>query len=638
MVAARSSAVESVVRVAPNGSTTSFPVGTAGGPVLGLDGITLGPDRNLWFTEFFAGRVGRMTPSGTVTEFALPRGSSANPRGITAGTDGNLWLTEASSTSSAIARMTVEGQVTEFPIDGQQAEPTSIVSGSDGNVWFTETVKSSVGRISPAGVITEFAVGGRMPLGITAGRDGNLWFTAAGLPGGIGRITTSGSVTFFKLPPPAGSTQQVGIAQGPDGRIWFADAGRRQVGAIGLTPVEIGLDRTLLSFPADSGTTTRRAVITNTAEGPLRIRSVALAGPDQADFTVASETCTGHSLSTGQTCRIDVAASVGGSGLRAGVLQLVDNATGSPQAISLLAGQPACTLPVVTVASSPQPTAGRQLNLGTGETTDDPGGQFEFDSTNQLYRTLAGPPLAGGQPGYFDRAAQRWLPVRGALVRPDGGAYAYLAVNSAGNSSVLHVVDVATGRDTPLSQPSGFPQIYDYDSGGIYFALGGYESPGHGLQVVNPATDSISTLMTTGAVESVVAGGAWMLQLRPGDASAPGAYPSSDEVLRRDLSTGTTVSWFYRAGAAVSVLGYAGGSLFVTDSTDQGVSREYWVVSAPGRMSKIALPDPLDQLDRPTADAVGVWFGGVSGLFLWTERTGLIEISQDPVLPAGSCA
>src|SRR5438445_13525559 len=51
------------------------------------EGITLGPDGNLWFTEFEGGQIGRITPSGPVPEFT---GLTGAPVCITAGPDGNL--------------------------------------------------------------------------------------------------------------------------------------------------------------------------------------------------------------------------------------------------------------------------------------------------------------------------------------------------------------------------------------------------------------------------------------------------------------------------------------------------------------------------------------------------------------------
>ena len=70
--------------------------------------------------------------------------------------------------------------------------PIGIAAGPDGNLWFTEAGGDRIGRITPAGAITEFTAGitaGSGPFGITAGPDGNLWFTE--IDGNrIGRITT----------------------------------------------------------------------------------------------------------------------------------------------------------------------------------------------------------------------------------------------------------------------------------------------------------------------------------------------------------------------------------------------------------------------------------------------------------------
>ena len=76
-------------------------------------GITLGPDGNMWFVEIFTDKIGRMTPSGVITEFALPTPVSA-PNDIAAGSDGNLWFTE--DVGNKIGRITPAGVITEFPL------------------------------------------------------------------------------------------------------------------------------------------------------------------------------------------------------------------------------------------------------------------------------------------------------------------------------------------------------------------------------------------------------------------------------------------------------------------------------------------------------------------------------------------
>jgi len=80
-------------------------------------------------------------------------------------------------TANKIGRITPAGVITEFPSPTASAE---ITTGPDGNLWFTEdTPANKIVRITPAGVVTEFVVptANSRPSGITTGPDGNLWFT-----------------------------------------------------------------------------------------------------------------------------------------------------------------------------------------------------------------------------------------------------------------------------------------------------------------------------------------------------------------------------------------------------------------------------------------------------------------------------
>jgi virginiamycin B lyase len=153
--------------------------------------LAAGPDGNIWFSEFKAGRIGRITPQGVVTEFALPRPNSG-PGDITAGADGAMWFVELSGNmdgrqpdGNRVGRITMLGQVTEYPIPSQSGSPINIAVGPDRNIWFTKG--SLIGRVTPDGVITEFPLpaGSGGATGITAGSDrqpptrltNRLWFT-----------------------------------------------------------------------------------------------------------------------------------------------------------------------------------------------------------------------------------------------------------------------------------------------------------------------------------------------------------------------------------------------------------------------------------------------------------------------------
>ena len=83
-------------------------------PTAGIvNGITAGPDGNLWFTETNANKIGKISPAtGVVTEFNIPT-ANAGPHGITYSPDGNLWFTE---TSGNIGKISTDGKITEYPV------------------------------------------------------------------------------------------------------------------------------------------------------------------------------------------------------------------------------------------------------------------------------------------------------------------------------------------------------------------------------------------------------------------------------------------------------------------------------------------------------------------------------------------
>ena len=170
---------------------TEYSTGISGGS--NPTGITSGPDGSLWFTERTgAGRIGRITTGGVVTEFpGAPAMTAGQPTAITTGPDGNLWFTE-SANPGAIGKMSTTGVLTEFTGGAltHDGAPTDIVAGDDGNLYFTENhAPGELGRITPAGVITEFTTNlTNPPLGITVGGDGNVWFTEA-TGNQVGRLT-----------------------------------------------------------------------------------------------------------------------------------------------------------------------------------------------------------------------------------------------------------------------------------------------------------------------------------------------------------------------------------------------------------------------------------------------------------------
>jgi len=125
--------------------------------------------------------------------------------------------------------------INQFPLPAAISYPIGIASGPDGNLWFTEQKGDKIGRITTAGVITEFTIPtvpyGSGPIGIASGPDGNLWFTEGTSSGNkIGRITTAGVITEFPIPTASSGSQC--IASGPDGNLWFTEWVGNRIGVL----------------------------------------------------------------------------------------------------------------------------------------------------------------------------------------------------------------------------------------------------------------------------------------------------------------------------------------------------------------------------------------------------------------------
>jgi virginiamycin B lyase len=268
-------------------------------------GIAAGPDGALWFTEVNSNKIGRITTSGAVTEFAVPppKFGGGFPGDITRGPDGAMWFGEVAN----VGRIDMGGTVTHFPADpGPQGNWIQI--GPDGALWYTEwpnhvgrtdisgnhttlfgidldgyidglafgqdgtmwvTVTgsppdfTSLRRVTPAGaIIAEFTTDA--PRAITSGPDGAMWFTT--LPGSIGRISTNGAITLFPIP--TSDSQPSDIISGPDGALWFTESRANKIGRI--TTNGVITEYALPSPPAGSSCASNF--------GPVRIT----VGPDGA--------------------------------------------------------------------------------------------------------------------------------------------------------------------------------------------------------------------------------------------------------------------------------------------------------------------------------------------------------------------
>jgi virginiamycin B lyase len=234
------------VAVAATPAITEFPPVPTGSP--SLQGIAMGPDGNMWFTEFGANKIGRITPAGVVTEFAIPGPGDPKPFAIAAGHDGAMWFTEFNRNS--IGRITTAGVfLASVPLTAG-ANPVGIAADNRGRIWAAESGIDKIARVTPPSTLAENGGGitaGATPRQIVSGPDSAMWFTeSAG--GKLGRhdLGSTGSVE-------RGATSGDAIAAAPDDSLWFVNPGTNQITTQLLTGsggLVLGSMPTAASFPA----------------------------------------------------------------------------------------------------------------------------------------------------------------------------------------------------------------------------------------------------------------------------------------------------------------------------------------------------------------------------------------------------
>jgi sugar lactone lactonase YvrE len=118
-----------------------------------VNGMVLGPDNAIWFTDGGLNEIGRVDQNGIVSHFPLKSGKGLQPQGITVGTDGALWFTELHG--NRIGRITTSGAITETNVPAGGTQPNGIIGCQSGNpcpapstraVFFTEPQR--VGKVT----------------------------------------------------------------------------------------------------------------------------------------------------------------------------------------------------------------------------------------------------------------------------------------------------------------------------------------------------------------------------------------------------------------------------------------------------------------------------------------------------------
>src|SRR3954453_15030614 len=164
-------------------------------------------------------------PPDKLKQFRVPTAGSS-PEHIARASDGNFWFTESfinnpNAVGKNVGRITPAGQVTEFQVC-TDCFPTDIVQGSDGILYFTKN-DAALGRITTAGVslpdIGTFVFNGN---GLAADGD-NIWISDFNNAVMHRYNVRTGVFTSFAIPAPSLDV----TVDHASGTVWFTQVDSR---------------------------------------------------------------------------------------------------------------------------------------------------------------------------------------------------------------------------------------------------------------------------------------------------------------------------------------------------------------------------------------------------------------------------
>ena len=182
----------------------------------------------MWFTEFAANKIGRISGTGAITEFTVPT-ANAGPYQIAYGAGGAMWFTEYNTTK--IGRISGDGTIREFPIPAPSYGAGAITGSGPGPVFAAD----------PAGFVDV--------------------------------VSPQGAMTRIKVPPAAGLP--FGVARLSSGALWLSE----------LTGF-YEFSRHLIELPAGQGTRTLPVTLPNPLSNVVALAAEGHAYVEQRDFTV----------------------------------------------------------------------------------------------------------------------------------------------------------------------------------------------------------------------------------------------------------------------------------------------------------------------------------------------------------------
>ena len=220
-------------------------------------------------------------------------------------------------------------------------------------------------------------------------------------------------------------------ATGSPQTVGLSGTGTSSTSTVTVTPASIAFPATVVG--ATSNATTVK--VTNTGATALTISSIALGGTNSGAFREIG-TC-GKSLAAGASCSLFVAFHPGSAAALTGTLSITDNASGSPQKVSLT-GTGAAALAVKLSASTLTFAATAAGSVSTSQTVT-------VTNTGTAQLTLSAIAIGGTNPADFEM-----LKNCGATLAPSASCSVYVAFKPAAAAAYTATLSISdNGASSP---------------------------------------------------------------------------------------------------------------------------------------------------------------------------------------------
>jgi virginiamycin B lyase len=185
--------------------------------------IAINSNGTVFFTENIVDKIGKMTESGSFTEYSLPPNS--HPQGIAINNNGTIFY--ANTGTYKIGKMTEGGSYIEYPTPSNIV-PYEIAINNNGTIFFTAYNSNRIGKMTESGSFTIYPLpaDNYSPIGISVNGNGSVYFTEY-YSDKIGKMTESGSFTLYAIPL---NSYPQGITINENGTIFYGNTGTYKIG------------------------------------------------------------------------------------------------------------------------------------------------------------------------------------------------------------------------------------------------------------------------------------------------------------------------------------------------------------------------------------------------------------------------